>query len=1610
MAEHDLHDGYDVLGRIGEGGAGVVYRVRERGTGSVLAMKVMPRSAGAQNLRGEFLALRRLRHPNIVAVHDVGLTRAGDDFFTMDLVEGPSLARAAGEVGSRAFFELFGGAVAALAFIHGRGVVHADIKPSNILVDGRALADHPEKAARLVDFGLSAALADPQASKARGTFPYAAPEVYTGELDARSDLYAMGVVLYELLTGASPFAGDDVTTVLATQRAGGPPDPREMCPELPAALAELVVGLLEPTPSARPQSADEVLARINEFGGTGFEESGAAPLIAMGGTLIGRDAELGQLLGLWDAACEGRGGAAVLRGEEGIGKSRLLAELKLTIQLRGAAVHSTGAAASARAPLAGLAQLARSLLASTGGLDSAAAAGFRRALAPLIGGEVGPSQIDRESRYALAEALASTALEAASHAPLALVVDAAEAADEETCEILAYLARAAAGAPLLVAIGVRDGAPGKAHVSRSLAALCAAIDQADHGRVIALGPLGRGSVYGLAAAALGAELAEAIAIELHRATGGNPGYAARALADLVERRAVARERGRWRLHEDPVVIPPPAGALESAKRRVRGLDGRTRHTLEAASAAGSTFSHAEVIAMVTPDLGGGAEGAIDEALAEAAALHLIEVDANAGQLRFTHPELAEALYSDVPTARKARYHRRGAAHLSRASARGDVVPAASLASHYLALGDVDRAAHWGRLAAEKRARAYDPHGAIDAYRRVLPLLEEDSSLAPDVHERMADLLAAVGEAEVARQHYAIAADSPARPPHKRIRSLCRSAEVERQLGAGDAAYERLMRALSEVRAAGLDEEEAWVHHAIGRVLMYRAQYRQALEHATAGHVLAAKAARRDLSALLQGLRADVEIYRGNARAALDHLDRAMVDAEVLGDEALAGQMLLRLGRAAIHTGDYGRAVNALERAIPASRRAGRVHLVARAFNNLGIACHFLGDWERARRSLEQFRDLCVRLDERSELVNALNNLGMVYRDEGALRDAEAAFDRAAALAEATGHAHMAAMILGNRGEVKFRQGDLGEANACYEAALEEFERIGAREEIVENQRRLSEVDLAAGRPEKALDRAIDAAREAKRIGARFEEAILLRIAAQALRVRGDLESAAWFGERAREIVTSLGVRHERARLDAEAAELAFARGEPSEASVLFSAAMETFASLGARWDLARTRARYKELEPPRSDSEKRGGLELLLELGRAAAHQELDVLLELALDRLLATSGFDRGFILLLDDEGRPRERMRRTRPGSPSFAPDDAAFSGSVVRRVASSGEAVSFTDIADEDDLRHQRSVVALGLRRVMCAPMRSHGRTVAVLYIDSVRASVAEPEVDLPIFEAFAAQLALAVDNARLRGEERRKTEIVGMLAHEIRNPLGGILGHAELGAKREGARNDTDDGSQTAGSVFRRIQRDAERLARLVENMLELARHEAGNVDWSMTGFDAGALIVNVVEGFRPQCAARDIGVAVETNDENVRALGNPDRITQVVSNLLSNAIKFSPEGGQIRVYAGRESVAREDPDSPPAPATELSAWSPLDPGDEGHRDYLRVDVADSGPGLSEELRARLFEKFVQGGRSSGGIGLGLYISREIIERHGGSIWASSEPGRGATFSFRIPLRD
>jgi len=257
---------YEILAEIGRGGMGVVYQARDRRLGRSVALKRLPDNlrenptAVALFLR-EARAAAALNHPNIVTLFDAD-QEDGHYYLTMEFLDGLPLDKIVatrGRLSARDCVRLGVQIATGLQYAHEQQIVHRDIKTSNLFFTR-------DRVVKIMDFGLAKMVAEVRraATVIGGTPYYMAPEQATGEnVDTRADLYAFGVTLFEMLTGTVPFREGDVTW---HHRNTPPPDPRSLAPDLPDALAELVLQLMEKDPAARPESAAEVGARLAEIG------------------------------------------------------------------------------------------------------------------------------------------------------------------------------------------------------------------------------------------------------------------------------------------------------------------------------------------------------------------------------------------------------------------------------------------------------------------------------------------------------------------------------------------------------------------------------------------------------------------------------------------------------------------------------------------------------------------------------------------------------------------------------------------------------------------------------------------------------------------------------------------------------------------------------------------------------------------------------------------------------------------------------------------------------------------------------------------------------------------------------------------------------------------------------------------------------------------------------------------------------------------------------------------------------------------------------------------------------------------------------------------------
>jgi signal transduction histidine kinase len=238
-------------------------------------------------------------------------------------------------------------------------------------------------------------------------------------------------------------------------------------------------------------------------------------------------------------------------------------------------------------------------------------------------------------------------------------------------------------------------------------------------------------------------------------------------------------------------------------------------------------------------------------------------------------------------------------------------------------------------------------------------------------------------------------------------------------------------------------------------------------------------------------------------------------------------------------------------------------------------------------------------------------------------------------------------------------------------------------------------------------------------------------------------------------------------------------------------------------------------------------------------------------------------------------------------------------------------------------------------------------------------------------------LEQQNLTIQEANRLKTEFVSMVSHELRTPLTSIQGYAELMLE------DKEIGEEHRETLAI-VKKNADRLLGLINDLLDLSRMEAGRLNLHRTSFNLDRLIPEVASSLRPLIEAKRQRLQLDLAEALPAVWADQDRVTQILTNLISNAHKYTQADGNIKVAARR---------------------------DDG---FVRVDVSDTGIGLSAEDQAQLFTKFFRAhdrsSQAGGGTGLGLVICRLLVELQGGQITVSSAPGQGSTFSFTLPARE
>ena len=427
----------------------------------------------------------------------------------------------------------------------------------------------------------------------------------------------------------------------------------------------------------------------------------------------------------------------------------------------------------------------------------------------------------------------------------------------------------------------------------------------------------------------------------------------------------------------------------------------------------------------------------------------------------------------------------------------------------------------------------------------------------------------------------------------------------------------------------------------------------------------------------------------------------------------------------------------------------------------------------------------------------------------------------------------------------------------------------------------------------------------------------------------------------------------------------------------------------------------------------------LLQLGQTLnSSLDLKQVLDTAIEQVISFVGAERGFILLVDVEsGRvwgeatchlDKAVLEETLAGR--GVDNRAEISRTVVESALYERQSIVTHNAMEDPRFASRQSVQLAQLRSVMCVPLLAQGRLLGIIYLDNRVKSGIFSERHLSMLSAFANQAAVAIENARLydnlrhsleerlrlqdelhRQETQRlaleeasrlKSDFIGFVAHELRNPLTTIRGYVQtMLADTEGTLDE-----ELRQEFHEAIEADSDRLLDMINELLDVSRLEAGRpLTLALKPVAIRPLVEKLARRHRfHKFHTENHRIVTEYTDDLPETIeADEEKLNQILSNLLSNAIKYSPRGGEIRVSGAQEG------------------------------EWIRLRVQDQGVGMTGEQRERLFRQYERLEREDikniPGTGLGLYLVKSLVELHGGEIRCESQPGSGSAFVVSLPVK-
>lgn len=1379
-----INDRYEVLSVLGSGSHATVFEVRDiKGEGELLALKLLRENRPVELLRWEFERLRSIEHPNLARVFELDSVRrvqgGGDDipleapFITQEMIPGRSADFAAKERREdslslmRWVVAVAAGICRALEHLHVRGVVHRDVKPSNFIVD-----DDAPLAVRLIDLSLAATGRGP--GLAAGSVAYMAPEALAGAAAPRSDLFALGVSIFELISGRQPFGvdGSDVSATVRRVLAGEHPSLSDVAP-VAEGLSHLVDGCLSADATERPASARDLLIELGrvmgpELVGLDGGVSGVVDLtesrprglserliVSHRGVLIGRGTELALLSTLIEERLEAQRSASpllVVTGSAGVGKTALIEEAFQRVALR--RVAGQGAQ-----PLISSGSLRRAVE-----ICREEWAGEERS--PILATWLGEIEGRDDARggladgLALCEAIVETFVGAARRRPLLLRFD--ESEDGLIAELAVYLHRRAEVEGLVTGERVPLAVVVESRCEGGRSGWCPA-----KAPLVEARPLGAPEMAQIIVDRGGAALSEALLDGVVDAARGRPALALTALERLAR--------------------CGPVGELDTA-----ALDAvfEGELSLDGASSMGDTVAHlteeeravlfalalwgqradAALVAQLV-DL---AVDVVDAALAGLWRRGLLERDEEGLST------MSSAWGSIAVTAMGASwvesFHRRAFRRLSLEPGSTPVLVA--LARHATAAGLGEQAAELNAAAA-KALLAAGEQGRASEHFQLARSLGARHVTGGDVARALA-AAGRYGESVTFWREAHEAGEAGAGLELARVARL-----------AGDSA---MAESVASSLAERGDEEERWAAVALlARMNLDRGAARPALER------VERCAPQVSASFELEEVRGLALLALGDAAGAEASFQRCLGLAQEEGLDRQARVHAL-LGMVSHQRESWADAANHSTQAEVLNRRVGRSHAAATAAVNVAVARLEAGELGAALEPLQRAVETLAGVGRAGELAGALYNLGSLFLALGDVDSGLRVHGRAVEAAMRASASHVEAycdLLLSDLLRRRRAEQDLERAVRVARRAEQRFQALDARREVALSVVSRAEVLVEAEQLDEAVELITTLSSSLDESSAGLELSMRVALCQGRLVLAGSLEPTLVSNR-----LTSLA-----RRLSADGAHpdfrlrLASVRGRLLEHVDDLASAGEEATIAAGLLERAREHIPERFLASWEAEPDRRGAIELVARLGegggavrsgrdgesaltapqgaavlrrllsinkRLNSELRLGRLLDEIIDTIVGLTDAERGFLLLRGRDGALRARSARNIDRR-SLTSEESRLSRSIAEQVVATGEPVLTVDARADDRFDTASSVHALRLRSILAVPLRVKSDIVGAVYVDDRLRPGAFGEGAMQLALDVADQAAIAVENARLLRENRRRQRKIEKLNQQLKREV-------------------------------------------------------------------------------------------------------------------------------------------------------------------------------------------------------------------------------------------------